>query len=67
MAVSSQLCTPAPLPPRKSYIINRAGGWVGPRTGLDAVEKSRISAAAGNLNPDSLVLKLVTIHGSNIL
>jgi hypothetical protein len=38
MEVSGQLHVPAALPPVPHWI----GGWVGPRVGLDAVEKRKI-------------------------
>jgi hypothetical protein len=31
------------LPPQKSSIIHFIGGWVGPRAGLDVLEKRKIS------------------------
>jgi hypothetical protein len=58
MEVSSQFRDPAALPPDEipagTY---RTRGWVGPRTGLDAVEKIKISAPARNRNPIPRLLK----------
>jgi hypothetical protein len=41
------------LPPEKEPTVSMAdgAGWVGLRTGLDAVEKRKIPAAAGNRIP----------------
>jgi hypothetical protein len=40
---------PASSPPRRGPSIHWIGGWVGPRAGLDAVEKKKKSlATAGN-------------------
>jgi hypothetical protein len=41
MEVSDQLHTPAALPPGKSP----RWGWVGPRAGLNAAEKEKLSSA----------------------
>jgi hypothetical protein len=42
MRVGSQLHAPAALPPGKRPGTHCTGGWVGPRTGLDGCEKSRL-------------------------
>jgi len=42
MEVGGQLRAPTALPPEKSPCIQGKGGWVGPRAGPDALEKTKI-------------------------
>jgi hypothetical protein len=39
-------------PRNRAQDTHRIGGWVGPRAGLEAVEKEKVSAPAGNRNPE---------------
>jgi hypothetical protein len=48
MEVSIQLHVPAVLPPGKES--NWIGFWVGPKTGLDAVQKRKILHLLGIVN-----------------
>jgi hypothetical protein len=41
MGVGDQRHIPAALPPGKRPVTHCAGGWVGPRAGLDECRKSR--------------------------
>jgi hypothetical protein len=49
MEVSSELHALAALPPGKNHGTHRIGGWIGPRAGLDTLEK-RMSYSCQNLN-----------------
>jgi len=42
MEVGGQLRAPAALPPQKNPCIQRTEGWVGPKAGPDALEKTKI-------------------------
>jgi hypothetical protein len=53
MKVSGQLHATAALPLRKqSACADSIGDWVGPRAGLDAMEKRETSYPYPELNPD---------------
>jgi hypothetical protein len=57
MGVSSQLHNLAALPLRERAISNLwIGGCVGPRAGLDAVEKIIFSCPCWDSNPNSLIV-----------
>jgi hypothetical protein len=52
MEVSGQLHVMAALPPGKERLVSiTIGGWVGPRAGMDAVVKRKISSLYRNSNP----------------
>jgi hypothetical protein len=51
MEVSGQLHAPAALPKERAPFAHCIGGWVGPRAGLDAVEKKKYLAPAENQTP----------------
>jgi hypothetical protein len=52
MEASGQLHTPAILPQKKELLITHwIGGWVGPKAGLDAVEKKKISFPLPRIEP----------------
>jgi len=61
MEVTGQLCTLATLHPGEGVTSTLwIGGWVGPRAGLDVVEKIA-SAPARNLDPSYPSCSLITI------
>jgi hypothetical protein len=51
MEVSGQIHDPAALPQVKSLRYSLDRGWVGPRAGLDAIEKRKILVPVGNRTP----------------
>jgi hypothetical protein len=56
MEVSSQVHAPAALPSGRVSSIYYIGVWVGPRAGLDAVEKKKPLAHAVNRTLGSVVI-----------
>jgi hypothetical protein len=60
MEVSHQLHTPAALPPKETAISTHyIDGWVGPKDGLDIMEKRKISWTYKELKPDTWVIQLI--------
>jgi hypothetical protein len=60
MEVSGQLHAPAALLPGKEHLIHiLIGGWVGPRTVLDAVVKRKIPSPRQESNPRTPIVQLV--------
>jgi hypothetical protein len=52
MEVSGRLQAPTPLPSEKTATgTHWIGDWLGPRAGLDAVEKRKISCPCRDSNP----------------
>ena len=47
MEVSGQYHTPAALPPGEDFGIHWIGGWVGPKVGLDILEKKKSPEPTG--------------------
>jgi hypothetical protein len=61
MDVSSQLHAPAALPLGEAFPCYRCkGGWVGPRPGLDVMEKRKISFPRQEQNSDSSIAQFVS-------
>jgi hypothetical protein len=66
MQVNGQLKAPAALTPRQRALCTHwIGGWVGPRGGLDDVEKSVCSCQESN--PDSSDVQPVALHYTGLL
>lgn len=59
MEVSGQLHTLAALPPGKDHGTHWIGGPMGPKAGLDVLEKEKISCPHRDSNPVSSSLQLV--------
>jgi len=62
MEVNGQLYTPTSLPPKeRAPCIRWIGGWVGPRTGLDAVPMREMSLhfPTRESNPDRALHNLI--------
>jgi hypothetical protein len=60
MEVSGQLHASAALPPREiAPGTHWIGGWVGPRAGLDAVVKRKISSPRRESNPRTPIVQPV--------
>jgi hypothetical protein len=60
MEVSGQIHVPAALPPGgKAPGTHWIGGWVGPRTFLDAVVKSKIPSPRRESNPRTPIVQPV--------
>jgi hypothetical protein len=61
MEVSGQFQAPAALlPGPRDPGTQRIGGWVGPRGGLDAIEKRKISYSCQESNSDSSAIQPVS-------
>jgi hypothetical protein len=61
MEASGQLHAPAALPPwEKAPGAHWIGGWMGPRAGVDAEEKGKISCPCWESNPVSLAVKPIS-------
>jgi hypothetical protein len=65
--VSGQLDNPVMLPGRKNPGILWIGDWVGPRTGLDTVERKRNTLAIQYLSFLFPIQPLLDLRGSCVL
>jgi hypothetical protein len=57
MEVNGEIHVLVVLLPEESPGAHWVGGWVGPRTGLDAMEKRKIFCPCGESIPDSSVVQ----------
>ena len=62
MQVNGQLHVLAVLPPGNNPRSHSIGGWMGPRTSLDILEKRKISCLSRIQIPDNPAQALITLH-----